>query len=110
MPDVTPSPAYDLDAVRRRIPILAMRVPMNARSQGPQCDATRAAAEAYLASWAADAMDWDRWMAEVEAARASSPRWWVAPRRTSPWPRRSRRPRRAWPAGSTTRVRGAGWS
>ena len=70
MPDVTPSPAYDLDAVRRRIPILATRVPMNACSQAPQCDATRAAAEAYLASWAADAMDWDRWMAEVEAARA----------------------------------------
>ncbi len=63
-------PAYDLDAVRRRIPLLATRIPMNACSQAPQCEATRAAAEAYLDSWARDGMDWDRWIAEVEAARA----------------------------------------
>lgn len=63
-------PAYDLDAVRRRIPLLASRIPMNACSQAPQCEATRAAAEAYLDSWARDGMDWDRWIAEVEAARA----------------------------------------
>jgi selenocysteine lyase/cysteine desulfurase len=69
-PIMSPAPAYDLAAVRRRIPILATHVPMNACSQAPQCDATRAAAQAYLDSWAADAMDWDRWMAEVEDARA----------------------------------------
>lgn len=63
-------PAFDLDAVRRRIPLLATRIPMNACSQAPQSEATRAAAEAYLDSWARDGMDWDRWIAEVEAARA----------------------------------------
>lgn len=66
----TPLPAYDLDAVRARIPILATHVPMNACSQAPQSAPARAAAEAYLASWARDGMDWDTWMAEVEAARA----------------------------------------
>ena len=63
-------PPFDLDAVRRQIPILATRVPMNACSQSPQCDRTRAAAEAYLDSWARAGMDWERWMGEVEAARA----------------------------------------
>lgn len=64
-------PAYDLDAVRRRIPSLATHIPMNACSQAPQCDAARAAAHAYLDSWGTDGMDWERWMAEVEAARAA---------------------------------------
>lgn len=63
-------PAYDLDAVRRRIPLLATHVVMNACSQAPQSLTAREAAEAYLDSWAHDGMDWDRWMAEVEAARA----------------------------------------
>lgn len=63
-------PAYDLDAVRRRIPLLATHVPMNACSQAPQSEDTRAAAEAYLESWARDGMDWERWIGEVEAARA----------------------------------------
>jgi selenocysteine lyase/cysteine desulfurase len=67
---MTAAPAYDLEGVRRRIPILQTRIPMNACSHAPQCDATRAAADAYLDSWGADGMDWDRWMAEVEAARA----------------------------------------
>ncbi len=70
VPAMDARPDYDLDAVRARIPILTTRVPMNACSQAPQSDPTRAAAEAYLDSWAADVMDWDRWMAEVEAARA----------------------------------------
>ena len=68
---MTPSPPYDLDAVRRQIPILASRIPMNACSQAPQTVHTRAAAQEHLDSWAADGMDWDRWMAEVEAARAT---------------------------------------
>jgi selenocysteine lyase/cysteine desulfurase len=66
----TPAPAYDLDAVRRRIPILDTHVPMNACSQAPQSLPARAAADAYLASWATNGMDWDTWMTEVEAARA----------------------------------------
>jgi selenocysteine lyase/cysteine desulfurase len=44
---------------------------MNNCSQAPQTRATREAAEAYLESWREDGMDWDRWMGEVEAARAS---------------------------------------
>lgn len=66
---MAPTPPFDLDAVRRRIPILATHVPMNACSQAPQSDVTRAAAEAYLDSWARDGMDWDRWIGEVEEAR-----------------------------------------
>jgi selenocysteine lyase/cysteine desulfurase len=63
-------PAYDLDAVRSRIPILRTHVPMNNCSQAPQCDATRIAAESYLASWNEAGMDWDAWIGETEAARA----------------------------------------
>jgi len=63
-------PAFDLDVVRRQIPLLASHVPMNACSQTPQSERTRAAAEAYLDSWGRDGMDWERWMGEVEAARA----------------------------------------
>lgn len=63
-------PTYDLDAVRRRIPILRTHVPLNNCSQAPQCDATRKAAETYLTSWSESGMDWDAWIAETEAARA----------------------------------------
>ena len=48
------TPAYDLDAVRKRIPILRTMIPMNACSQAPQTDETRAAAERYLESWRRD--------------------------------------------------------
>jgi selenocysteine lyase/cysteine desulfurase len=67
---MTPIPGFDLDAVRRQVPLLRTHVPMNACSQAPQSDRTRQAAESYLESWAAAGMDWDRWMEEVEAARA----------------------------------------
>jgi selenocysteine lyase/cysteine desulfurase len=65
----TPRPAYDIDAWRRRIPLLASCVPMNNCSQAPQTDATRAAAEHYLDSWNRSGMDWDAWMAEVALAK-----------------------------------------
>lgn len=64
------APSYDLDAVRAQIPLLRTHVPLNNCSQAPQCDATRKAADAYLASWAEAGMDWDAWIAETEAARA----------------------------------------
>jgi selenocysteine lyase/cysteine desulfurase len=63
-------PAYDIEAWRARIPLLASCVPMNNCSQAPQTDATRAAAERYLASWDRNGMDWDAWMAEVALAKA----------------------------------------
>jgi len=68
---MTPTPAYDLDAVRRQVSLLETHVPMNACSHAPQCDRTREAAEAYLDSWRRDGMDWEAWIAAVEAARAS---------------------------------------
>jgi len=65
------TPDFDIRAVRRRIPALEQWVPMNNCSQAPQMDVTREAAEEYLESWRRDGMDWDRWMEEVEGARAS---------------------------------------
>ena len=44
---------------------------MNNCSQAPLTDATQAAVDAYLQSWARDGMDWDAWIAEVELARQS---------------------------------------
>jgi selenocysteine lyase/cysteine desulfurase len=63
------TPDYDLAAWRRRIPLLATVIPMNNCSQGPQTDATRAAAERYLESWNTRGMDWDAWMDEVRLAK-----------------------------------------
>ena len=65
-----PGPGYDIEAWRRRIPLLASCIPMNNCSQAPQTDMTRAAAERYLDSWNTSGMDWDAWMAEVAAAKA----------------------------------------
>jgi selenocysteine lyase/cysteine desulfurase len=64
-------PAYDIDRWRARIPLLRAAIPMNNCSQAPQTDTTRAAADAYLDSWARDGMDWDTWVGEVERARQS---------------------------------------
>ncbi len=68
--DATLQPDYDLEAWRRRIPLLASCIPMNNCSQAPQTDATRAAAVRYLDSWNTAGMDWDAWMAEVALAKA----------------------------------------
>lgn len=63
------APAYDLDACRKRIPLLASFIPMNNCSHAPQTDVTRAAAEWYLESWNRTGMDWDAWMEEVWLAK-----------------------------------------
>ena len=65
------SPSYDIESIRRKIPLLGRFVPMNNCSQSPQMNVTRAAAEEYLESWSRDGMDWERWMGEVEASRVS---------------------------------------
>ena len=62
-------PAFDLEACRARIPLLASLIPMNNCSQAPQTLETRAAVERYLASWGDRGMDWDEWMAEVRLAK-----------------------------------------
>ena len=64
------SPAYDIAAWRKQIPLLASCIPMNNCSQAPQTDATRAAADRYLDSWNTIGMDWDAWMREVALAKA----------------------------------------
>ncbi len=66
-----PEPGYDIDAWRKRIPLLASCIPMANCSQGPQTDVTRAAAERYLESWNRTGMDWDAWMEEVRLAKAT---------------------------------------
>jgi selenocysteine lyase/cysteine desulfurase len=72
-------PAYDIDAWRKRIPLLASLIPMNNCSQSPQTDVTRAAAERYLDSWKTSGMDWDSWMEEVALAKAEFARLIDAP-------------------------------
>src|SRR5215212_103132 len=69
MPTPIIAPAFDLEACRARIPLLASLVPMNNCSQAPQTLETRAAVERYLASWGDRGMDWDAWMAEVQLAK-----------------------------------------
>lgn len=68
---MNPTPPYDIQALRRKIPLLRRFIPMNNCSQSPQMAETRAAAQEYLDSWNHDGMDWDRWLGEVDAARAS---------------------------------------
>ena len=66
-----PEPGYNIDALRRRIPLLASCIPLNNCSQGPQTDATRAAAEQYLESWNRTGMDWEAWIEEVRLAKVA---------------------------------------
>jgi selenocysteine lyase/cysteine desulfurase len=66
-----PEPGYDIDAWRRRIPLLASCIPFNNCSQSPQTDLTRAAADRYLESWNRTGMDWDAWMEEVRLAKVA---------------------------------------
>lgn len=68
---MNPTPDYDLDLWRRQVPLLDRYVPMNHCSQAPLTVRTRAAAEAYLASWDREGMDWPRWIEEVERARSA---------------------------------------
>lgn len=66
-----PAPEYDIEHWRSQVPLLGAAIPMNHCSQAPQTRLARDAALAYLDSWAVNGMDWDAWMAEVEAARAA---------------------------------------
>ena len=63
-------PSYDLDAWRRKFPILQHHIHLANCSQSPQSDYTREAAQAYLASWDQMGMDWDQWMEEIALAKA----------------------------------------
>ena len=64
------APAFDLEEVRRRIPLLATSVPLNSCSQAPLMAPTRDAAGRFLDSWDRQGMDWGAWVGEVEAARS----------------------------------------
>lgn len=63
-------PAFDLEAWRKRIPVLERAVPMNACSQGPLTDRAQEAMRSFMDSWRRRSMDWERWLEEVEEARA----------------------------------------
>ncbi len=71
MANSTAKPRYDLEAWRARVPLLETAIPLASCSQAPQTDLTRAAAERFLDSWNRTGMDWDAWMAEVDAAKAA---------------------------------------
>ncbi|MEP7382947.1 MAG: aminotransferase class V-fold PLP-dependent enzyme [Gemmatimonadota bacterium] len=64
-------PDFDLSAFRARIPLLEHAIPMNNCSQAPLTTVTRDAAARYMDSWNTRGMDWEAWMAEVDAARRS---------------------------------------
>lgn len=64
-------PAYDLEAWRRRVPILERYVHLASCSRGPLLRGARRAAEAWLDSWERRGTDWEAWLAEVEAARSA---------------------------------------
>ncbi len=65
------APSYDLDAVRAQIPLLTHTIPLNNCSQAPLTTVTRAAADHFLDEWNRHGMDWDAWIAEVEASRTA---------------------------------------
>jgi selenocysteine lyase/cysteine desulfurase len=63
------APRYDLAALRAQIPLLAHTIPLNNCSQAPLTTVAHAAADRFLELWNRQGMDWDAWMAEVEASR-----------------------------------------
>jgi selenocysteine lyase/cysteine desulfurase len=63
------APAYDIEAWRKKFPILKSAIHVANCSQSPQCDATREAALGYLDNWNGMGMDWDRWMEEIALAK-----------------------------------------
>ena len=63
-------PGYDMNAWRKKFPILKSAIHVANCSQSPQCDATREAALGYLDNWNGMGMDWDRWMEEIALAKS----------------------------------------
>jgi selenocysteine lyase/cysteine desulfurase len=64
-------PEPDFAAFRRRFPILGRRVYVNSCSQGALSIEVDEALSAFRDSWDRDGSPWDRWVGEVEAARAA---------------------------------------
>lgn len=60
-----------LDAFRDQFPLLRTHTYLASCSQAPLALPVRTALDTYLATWAAEGMDWDNWTAEVERARES---------------------------------------
>lgn len=65
----TPTPPYDMEAWRKKFPILQTHIHVANCSQSPQSDYTLDACNAYLESWATMGMDWEAWMEEVYLAK-----------------------------------------
>ena len=64
-------PDYDLEAWRRRVPVLRTSIPLCHCSHSPLIDGIREAVAGYLDSWDRDVMDWDAWMEQVNRAKAA---------------------------------------
>ncbi|HEY1330566.1 MAG TPA: aminotransferase class V-fold PLP-dependent enzyme [Actinomycetota bacterium] len=67
MADLSP----ELEALRRTVPALESQVYLANCSQGPLSTPVRDALASFLDGWNDVPLNWDRWMEEVEAARAS---------------------------------------
>ncbi|NNF03383.1 MAG: aminotransferase class V-fold PLP-dependent enzyme, partial [Rhodothermales bacterium] len=61
----------DIRSLRAEIPLLDRCIALANCSHAPQTRAASEAAAAFLESWNQDGMDWDTWIAEVDAARAA---------------------------------------
>ncbi len=66
-----PLPLSDQDVLRWRLefPMLERKIHVANCSHSPESHRVRRAIEDYLDSWSAQGMDWDYWLAEVEAAK-----------------------------------------
>lgn len=64
-------PDYDLEAWRRRVPVLRTSIPLCHCSHSPLIDGIREAVAGYLDSWDRNVMDWDAWMEQVDRAKAA---------------------------------------
>jgi selenocysteine lyase/cysteine desulfurase len=72
--EITMQSAHQADPLlsfRDHFPLLRTHNYLANCSQTPLATSVRAALETFLASWADRGMDWERWMAEVERARAT---------------------------------------
>lgn len=63
-------PPFNIEYWRKQFPILDQYIHVANCSQAPQSTFTHSAAMEYLESWNRMGMDWDRWMEEVNHAKA----------------------------------------
>jgi selenocysteine lyase/cysteine desulfurase len=64
-----PNPGFDIQAWRSQFPILERAVHLANCSQSPQSLRVREAVDGYLDDWKENALNWDKWMADVSASK-----------------------------------------